>query len=100
MNLTQIIDGSGFQSRIVKNKNWKPQDDVVVKRRTNRAGPHTSEVLVGKILAVGDTTATVSIQKPGGVNERRTVNLKDLTPVTDSIRRRSIQFNSQYRPRA
>lgn len=104
MNLRSMVDGGGNLQLNVQgiepDNNWKPQDDVVVRRRTARSGPNTSEILIGKILAVGEDTATVSIRKPGGITERREVQLDQLSPVTDSFRRRSIQFNPQYRPRA
>ena len=104
MNLRRMMDGAGRASLGLFDFNsehqFKPQQDVVIRRRTSRSGPATNEVIVGKILAVGDTTATVSVAKQGGITERRTVNLSDLSPVTASFKRSSIQFSPQYRPRA
>lgn len=101
MNLRKMIDGGGsLQLNLIAAQSkpaWKPQQDVIVRRRTARTGPTTSEIMVGKILAVGDKTASVSIQKPGGITERREVNLSDISPVTQSMRRRIKQFNPQYR---
>lgn len=104
-SLRKMIDGHGSLELNVPfiplEVNWKPQDDFVIRRKVNRSGPTTSEVLVGKILAMKDDgTAEVSIQKHGGVTQRSVVNIKDLSPVTESFRRTTMQFSPQYRPRA
>ena len=104
-NLRKMIDGHGSLSLNVQpipvDVNWKAQDDFVLRRKINRTGAITSEVLVGKILAMHDNgTADVSIQKPGGITQRAVVNVKDISVVTDTFRRQSIQFSPQYRPRA
>jgi hypothetical protein len=103
-NLRTIVDGlCSLQmnaSSVVQEVQFKPQDDFILRRKINRSGPTTHEVLVGKILAMNDNdTADVSIQKAGGVTHRATVNVKDLQPVTESFKRSSIQFNPGYRPR-
>jgi hypothetical protein len=104
-NLRRMIDGHGSMQfniqDIVTDKYWKPQDEFMMRRKVNRSGPSTSEVLVGKILAMHDDgTADVSISKPGGSTQRSTVPVKDLVPVTEAFRRTTIQFSPQYRPRA
>jgi hypothetical protein len=104
-SLRKMIDGNGSLELnipyIQTDINWKPQDDFVIRRKVNRSGPTTSEVLVGKILAMRDDgTAEVSINKPGGTVQRSVVNIRDISPVTNSFRHQSIQFSPQYRPRA
>ena len=104
-NLREMVDGHGslqinaFPEKI--STDFKPQDDFVMRRRINRSGPSTTEVMVGKILAMNDDgTAEVTIQKTGGMTQRATVNVKDLSPVTEKFRRQSLQFSTQFRPRA
>ena len=103
-NLRSMIDGMGALEinvpSITRDHTFNPQDDVIIRRKTNRSGPSTSEVIAGRILAVGDSTADISINNPYGGVKRITVNLNDLTPVSESFRRQSIQFNSSYRRRA
>ena len=96
MNLRGYIDGGGSLQlntiAIPPDHSFRPNTDVVIHRKSNRSGPTTNEVIVGKILAVGEHTADVSIPKQGGITQRVTVNLQDLSPVTDSFKRQSIQF--------
>jgi hypothetical protein len=99
-----MIDGHGSMQYniqdVITDKYWKPQDEFYIRKKVNRSGPTTSEVIVGKILAMKDDgTAEVSISKPGGSTQRSILPLKGLSPVTDSFKRKSIQFHSQYRPR-
>ncbi len=102
-NLRRMVDGDGSLvlnvPYIPVDNNWKAQDDFVLRRKVNRSGPTTSEVLVGKILAMHGNTADVSIQKPGGISQRAVVNIKDIVPVTESFKRQSMQFNNQIRHR-
>jgi hypothetical protein len=105
LNLRNMIDGHGSMQYNIQDvqsdKDWKVQDEFFIRRKLNRSGPTTSEVLIGKILAMHDNgTADVSISKPGGVQQRATVKLDELSPATNSFKRKSIQFHSQYRPRA
>ena len=104
-NLREMIDGHGslqinaFPER--KTAVFKVQDDFVMRRKINRSGPSTNEVVVGKILAMNDDgTAEVSLQKTGGMTQRATVSVSDLSPVTEKFRRQSLQFSTQFRPRA
>lgn len=104
-NLREMVDGfCSLQinaSAVANEVVFKPQDEFVLRRKVNRTGPLTSEVLVGRILAMHDNgTADASIMKAGGVSIRTVVNLKDIQPVTDKFRRSSIQFSPAYRPRA
>jgi hypothetical protein len=104
-SLRRMIDGDGSLQlnvpHIPVDTNWRAQDDFVLRRKVNRTGPNTSEVLVGKILAMRDDgTAEVSINKQGGITQRAIVSLQDISPVTETFRRSSIQFSPQYRPRA
>jgi hypothetical protein len=96
MNLRGYIDGGGSLQlntiAIAPDHSFKPNADVIIRRKTNRSGPTTNEVIVGRILAVGEHTADVSISKQGGITQRVTVSLNDLSPVTDSFRQQSIQF--------
>lgn len=103
-NLRSMVDGlCSLQinaSSVDGQVDFKPQDECVLRRKINRSGPSTNEVLVGKILTINaNGTADVSIQKAGGVTHRAVVNIKDLQPVTEQFRRSSIQFNPGYRPR-
>ena len=75
---------------------YKIGQQVVVRRRVmNHA--RTSEIRVGTILAVGDSSAEVSIPGPGGTIKRESVNLNNLEPVTDRFKRASVQFNPAFR---
>lgn len=103
-NLRNMIDGQGsleLNANFAAPKvTFKVQDDFILRRKINRSGPLTQEVLVGKILAMNsDGTAEVGLQKAGGVTQRAVVNVKDLQPVTEAFKRSSIQFNPGYRPR-
>ena len=103
-NLKQLIDGVGSLqlnvSSNVRSTNFKPNDDFVMRRKINRTGSSTYEVMVGKILAMHDDgTADVNIQKSGGVFHRAVVDINQIEPVTEKFRRSSIQFNSGARPR-
>jgi hypothetical protein len=98
-NLRNMVDGVGSLQLnvdvIAADINFKVKDDVLIHKQSNRSGPRTSEVIVGRILAMGDDgTASITVQKPGGYTQRFTVSLNDLSPVTDSFRRQSIQFNN------
>jgi hypothetical protein len=102
MNLIDMIDGVGSLKLNVPVRNdkgnYKLQQDVVIKRRINKYGPTTKEIVVGRILAFGDNnTATVSIQRPGGMTTRSVVSLKEVSPVTEVFRRNSVQFRPGFR---
>lgn len=104
MNLRSMIDGVGSLQLNIKepvlNAKFKLHQDVVLRRQSNRSGPRTNEVIVGKILAMGTGTATISIQKQSGLVERTIVNLRDLSPVTEVFKRNSVQFTQGFRSRA
>jgi hypothetical protein len=103
MNLRGMIDGAGSLQLnlppVVSKDVFTPNTDVIIRRKSNRSGPTTSEVIVGRILAVGEHTADVSVPKQGGITQKVTISLNDLSPVTDSFKRQSIQFNQAFRPR-
>ena len=104
-NLRCMVDGVGSLQlnvdTITPDTNFKPQYDVLIRKQSNRSGPRTSEVIVGRILAMGDNgTALLSVQKPGGITQRVTVSLNDLSPVTESFKRQSVQYNTAFRQRA
>lgn len=75
------------------------QQQVVVRRKCNRSGPTTNEVRIGTIMAFSPdgSKATVSIPGPGGRNQRAEVSVDQLTPVTESYKRSSVQFNPAFR---
>ena|ERR1700734_1694321 len=103
-NLRRMIDGNGSLQLNVQpipvDNFWKPQDDFMMRRKVNRTGPSTSEVMVGKILAMHDNgTAEVGLMKAGGLTQRATVRVEDISPVTAEFRRSSIQYSQQHRPR-
>ena len=101
--LRQMIDGQGSLqlglTPINHKSHYRVHDDVLIRRKVNRSGPRTDEVIVGRILAMSKSTADVSIQK-NGVNQRLTVNLNEVEPVTQSFKRQSMQFNPQIRRQA
>lgn len=97
-NLRELIDGRGSyainSSVPLPKTTYKPQDEVIFRRKTNRSGPATNEVVVGRILAMNaNGTADISIQKNGLV-ARATVSLRDLEPVTESFKRMSAQYRT------
>ena len=102
-NLRDIVDGVGsLEHNLVSERvdtSFKKNDDVVIRRQTNRSGPTTSEVIVGTILALGDNSATVVIKKGGGRTEKKEISLNQLSPVTLAFKRSSIQFQPAFRGR-
>ena len=102
-NLRDMIDGVGSlvlnASPDIPSMDFKVSQDVVVRRQVNRSGPATSEVMVGRVLAMDGNVATVSVQKAGGAVERRTVNVNELSPVTSKFKTQSSQFNPAQRGR-
>ena len=99
-----MVDGVGSlhinADAEVPETSFKAQDEVIIRRRTSRTGPTTNEVLVGRVLAMYENgTAKVSVQKPGGVSQHVVLSVRELSPVTDSFRRQSLQFNPAMRPR-
>lgn len=102
-NIRDFIDGvSSLEHNLTPDRsdtNFKVQQDVIVRRPTNRSGPTTSEVMVGTILAMGDASATVVIKKGRGITEKREVPLNLLSPVSLAFKRSSIQFQPAYRGR-
>lgn len=96
-----MIDGVGSLeldvSPVERNTQFKPQDQAVLRRQI---GEKSSEVLVGTILAMNGNIATFVVKRQQGL-QKMIVNVKDLTPVTDSFRRSSLQFSpaGQYRGR-
>jgi hypothetical protein len=101
-SLRSLIDGSlSINAEPVKqDTSLRVQQDVVIRRATSRSGPTTHEVIVGKIMSMGDTTATVAIQKAGGIVQKREVRLSEISPVTNQFRMASIQFKPVFRSRA
>ena len=101
-NLRDIVDGVSSLANNINperiQQGFKVKDDVIVRRPTTRSGT-TSEVMVGTILALGDSSATVNIKKSGGRTEKRIISLKQLSPVTLAFRRSSIQFHPMFRGR-
>lgn len=102
-NIRDLIDGvSSLEYNLtpdIADVSFKVQQDVVIRRQTNRSGPSNTEIMVGTILALGDTSAKVSIKKGGSRTETRDVLLKDLSPVSLAFKRSSIQFQPAYRGR-
>jgi hypothetical protein len=102
-NLRDYIDGvSSLEHNLTPDRvdnSFKVQQDVVVRRQTNRSGPSNTEIMVGTILALGDTSAKVAIKKGGGRTETKDILLKDLSPVSLAFKRSSIQFQPAYRGR-
>ena len=103
MNLRSIMDGFG-QLQLNKipvpseEHTFRVQDDVIIRRKVHRTGPTTNQVMVGKILAMGDDgIATVTVQGPGG-NKHMKLSLNELAPVTEAFRRSSMQLNPAFRP--
>lgn len=100
-NLRSLIDGAGglsINAEPVKQDNsLRVQQDVVIRRATSRSGPVTHEVIVGKIMSMGDITATVAIKQAGGIVQKREVRLSDLSPVTNQFKVSSIQFKPSFR---
>lgn len=94
-----MIDGAGSLMYDVQPEKvgLKVRDEVIVRRSTNRSGPQTSEVRVGQILALGETTAKVSMKKAGGFSETKEVALNQLSPVTLAFKRSSVQFQPAFR---
>lgn len=97
MNLREYVDSRSPTIQVPRS--IKVQDQALIRRNTSRTGPSTSEVTVCTVLAMNDETATVSIRKPMGMVERRTVPVSDLSPVTESFKRSSTQFNPAFRGR-
>lgn len=102
-NLRDLVDGvSSLEYNLSPDKantGFKVQQDVVVRRQTNRSGPSNTEIMVGTILALSDTSAKVTIKKGGGRTETRDVMLKDLSPVSLAFKRSSVQFQPAFRGR-
>lgn len=73
------------------------RDQVVIRERTGRSGPPTNEIKVGTVMAVGRDTLTVSLPRPGGLNERKEVAISQCSPVTEVFRRNSVQANPAFR---
>lgn len=100
-NLRSMIDGIGSlainANPEAPSNDFKVSQDVVIRRRVNRSGPVTNEILVGRILAMDGNLVDVSIQKSAGVTERRTVHVRDLSPVTRDVRNQSNKFSPQFR---
>ena len=97
-----MINGTGsLQLNVPTQKqanSFHKQQEVIIRRPTSRTGPKTNQILVGRILAFGEgNTATVSVLGPAGTSSQRVVNLKDISIATPDIKRKSIQFNPQYR---
>jgi len=78
---------------------FQRDQDVVIRRQSNRSGPTTTEIQAAKVVSVNGQIATVNVMYPGGVMRPREVSVKDLTPATDELKRRCISFNPQYRQR-
>lgn len=102
-NLRQMVDGVGSltlnATPDIPSNEFRLHQDVIIRRSVSRTGPRTSEVMVGRILAMEGTTCTVSVKKAGGALERKVVNVKDLSPVTQAFKSSSIQFSPAYRGR-
>lgn len=100
MNLREIVNtAQGLTVDVEKPAQaLKVRDDVVIRRPVGFSGK-THEIIVGKILAFGSDkkTATVSIPGPGGVISRSNVSVSQLQPVTESFKRKSVQYNSQFK---
>jgi len=102
--LRQMVDGIGSLELNVQvdrpRHSFKAQQDVLIRRRVNPHGRNaTTEVIVGRILAMGKDMATVSVAKPGGITQHMTVNLRDISPVTETFRRSSVQYSPAFRGR-
>lgn len=100
-NLRTMIDSSlVFNNKAPASSAIKANDDVVIRRKISRTGPATSEVIVGRVLAMNDDkTAKVSVQTMG-ITKQLIVPTNQLQKVTESFRRQSMQLNPAFRPRA
>ena len=98
--LTEIVNTAQGLSvpRLPQNRELQVKDQVVIRRPLGYSG-NTKEIVVGQLLAFGDggKTATVSIPRAGGVITRATVRTSDLSPVTETFRRSSVQWNPAFR---
>ena len=100
--LRNFIDGDGSLMLNIdpvktKSAGLGVNDEVIIRRKMNRSGPATNQVLVGKILAMAGTKATVSVPEAGS-HKRIEVDVSELSPVTASFRRSSMQLNRAFRP--
>ena len=78
--------------------NFAVNDEVVIKRKTNRTGPLTQEVIVGQIAAFSDEhTAVVNLPLAGGRMERREIAVSQLEPVKKVFGRTAVQMNPLHR---
>jgi hypothetical protein len=100
-SLRTMIDGVGSLAYDMSevHTGFKVNDDVLVRRQTNRSGPITSEVRIGTILALGESSATVLLKNGGGTTEKKEIHIKEISPVTLAMRRHSIQFQPAFRGR-
>lgn len=102
-NLRRMIDGIGDLrlgiDKPVEQKQFKLRDQVVLRRNVTRTSPRTQEVIVGTITAFaeGNTSAVVTIPRPGGTVTRTTVQLDQLEPVTAAFKRSSTHWNPAFR---
>ncbi len=102
--LRQMVDGVGSLELNVKTeaptRSFKAQQEVIVRRRVNPYAKNTTtQVIVGRILSAGKHVSKVSIAQPGGITEHLTVPNKDISPVTESFRRSSVQYSPAFRGR-
>lgn len=103
MNLQQMIDGS-LELNVKRPEQrahaFKAQQEVLIRRRVNNAArTPTTEVIVGRILAMNGNRASISVPRPGGITQRMEVDVRDLQPVTESFRRSSVQYSPAFRGR-
>jgi len=94
--LRQMVDGVGSLELGLMSEEptteLKLQDQAIYRRQMDNN--KNAEVLVGTILAFGqDGTATFQTRRATGQPHKMQVNVKDLSPVTESFKRSSIQFS-------
>jgi hypothetical protein len=99
MNIRDMIDtttGLTLPTHETKTTFQKNQD-VVIKRQTNRSGPTTFEVKAAKIVSLDGNMATVLVAGPMGVQAQKVIPVAQLEAVSDSQKRKLMQFNPQMR---
>lgn len=99
--LRSMLDGVGSLQLNVnpQQKKFKfvKNQEVVIRRQTSRTGPPTFDIQAATIVSLDTVNAVVSVKVPGGKTMNKKVSLNSLRPVTESFRRKSIQFNPQHR---
>lgn len=99
-SLRKMIDGQIKDSSVkISQRNFKAQDQVVVRKPIGRGGPTTREVIVGTIAAMAEDgkSATVSFPRPGGRLLRSTIPIAQMEHVSATFKRSSVQFNPAFR---